>query len=133
MDTIMAITLNGVAQLEYDRSKSLPAQQALYLDKMDKKMDEGIFVGDTTITHPELDQRAQFVAGNLANAILGDDEAMCSALTAYLAMRLPDLKQVKITTSNDANKPSDQAASEISIELVFDEVYQKQVEVKFLH
>lgn len=129
----MAVTLNGIAQLEYDRNKSLPPQQALYLDKMDQKMDAGIFVGDATISNPELSQRAQFVAGNLANAILSDDEAMCSALTAYLAMRLPDLKQVKITTSNDNNKPADHSAAEISIELVFDETYQKQVEVKFLH
>ena len=136
MENIMAVTLNGVAQLEYDRNKSLPPQQELYLDKMDKKMDAGIFVGDATITDPDLNQRAQFVAGNLANAILSDNEAMCSALTAYLAMRLPELKQVKITNSaaGKTDENSTEAASpEISIELVFDEVYQKQVEVKFLH
>ncbi len=128
MDTIMAVTLNGVAQLEYDRNKSLPPQQALYLDKMDEKMDEGIQVGEDFISEPELNQRAQFVAGNLAHAILSDNEAMCSALTAYLASRLPDLKQIKIT-----NSASDGQSGEISIELVFDEAYQKQVEVKFLH
>lgn len=128
MDNIMAITLNGIAQLEYNRDTALPPQQELYLDKMDQKMDEGIFVGDATISEPDLNQRAQFVAGNLAHAILSDDEAMCSALTAYLATRLPELKQVKISnTANDAE------AGEISIELVFDEAYQKQVEVKFLH
>ena len=83
MDNILAVTLNGIAQLEYDRNKELPPQQALYLDKMDKKMDVGIFVGDGTISEPDLNQRAQFVAGNLAHAILSDNEAMCSALTAY--------------------------------------------------
>ena len=35
MDNIMAVTLNGVAQLEYNRDKALPPQQELYLDKMD--------------------------------------------------------------------------------------------------
>lgn len=128
MDNIMAVTLNDIAQLEYNRDTALPPQQDLYLDKMDQKMDEGIFVGDATISKPDLNQRAQFVAGNLAHAILSDDEAMCSALTAYLAMRLPELKQVKIT-----NAANDKQAGEISIELVFDEAYQKQVEVKFLH
>lgn len=133
MDNIMAVTLNGVAQLEYNRDKELPAHQALYLDKMDQKMDEGIFVGDATIPEPDLNQRAQFVAGNLAHAIFSDNEAMCSALTAYLAMRLPELKQVKITQSTDKDKADGGEAGGVSIELVFDEAYQKQVAVQFLH
>lgn len=133
MDNIMAVTLNGVAQLEYNRNKSLPPHQELYLDKMDQKMDDGILVGETTIANPDLNQRAQFVAGNLAHAILSDNEAMCSALTAYLASRLPDLKQVKITNNQPENDSADEASGAVSIELVFDEEYQKQVAVKFLH
>ncbi len=132
MDNIMAVTLNGVAQLEYNRNQALPAQQELYLDKMDEKMDIGIFVSDATIPNPDVNQRAQFVAGNLAHAILSDDEAMCAALTAYLANRLPELKQVKITNSTEATD-GDEQANAVSIELVFDEEYQKQVAVKFLH
>lgn len=133
MDNIMAVTLNGVAQLEYHRDRALPPQQELYLDKMDQKMDEGIFVGDATIPNPDINQRAQFVAGNLAHAILSDNEAMCSALTAYLASRLPELKQVKITNNTSTNNAVDEPSNAISIELVFDEEYQKQVAVKFLH
>jgi hypothetical protein len=133
MDNIMAVMLNGVAQLEYNRNIALPPQQELYLDKMDQKMDDGILVGETTIANPDINQRAQFVAGNLAHAILSDNEAMCSALTAYLASRLPDLKQVKITNNQPQNDAADEASGAISIELVFDEEYQKQVAVKFLH
>ncbi len=133
MDNIMAVTLNGIAQLEYDRNKDLPPQQVLYLDNMDEKMDEGIFVGETTIPNPDLNQRAQFVAGNLAHAIISDNEAMCSALTAYLALRLPELHQVKIVNHSAGDGSDGEQASDISIELVFDEMYQKQVEVKFLH
>lgn len=133
MDNIMAVTLNGIAQLEYNRNTPLPPQQELYLDKMDQKMDEGIFVGDATIPNPDQNQRAQFVAGNLAHAILSDDEAMCAALTAYLAIRLPDLHQVKITNQNPDDNSATESSDAISIELVFDEAYQKQVEVKFLH
>lgn len=123
MSNIMAVLLNGIAQLEYDRDKALPPQQELYLDKMDQKMDLGIENGDTFIPDPDLNQRAQFVAGNLAHAILSDQEATAAALCSYLANRLPELKQVKITQSGDDN-------SELSIELVFDEEYQKQISVQ---
>ena len=147
MSNLLAVLLNGIAQLEYDRDKQLPPHQELYLNKMDKQMDEGIQVGDSTITNPDLNQRAQFVAGNLAHAILSDNEAMASALCSYLASRLADLKQVKITS---ASNPSAAGASpdslsdsksdiildknqEVSIELVFDEEYQKQTPVQFIH
>jgi hypothetical protein len=123
MSDIMAVLINGIAQLEYDRTKPLPPQQELYLDKMDQKMEEGIDVGDATIPNPDLNQRAQFVAGNLAHAILSDQEATAAALCTYLAIRLPELKQVKIINTDGNN-------SEISIELVFDEEYQKQISVQ---
>lgn len=124
MSNLMAVILNGVAQLEYDRNRQLPPQQELYLDKMDQKMDkEGIQVGDDFIATPDLNQRAQFVAANLAHAILSDQEATAAALCSYLANRLPELKQVKIDNSQD----------DIAIELVFDEDYQKQIPVQFIH
>ena len=120
---IMAVILDGIAQLEYDRNKPLPDHQALYLDKMDQKMDEGIQVGASSIPNPDLNDRAQFIAANLANAIINNDEAMSSALCSYLAIRIPELKQVKILNEN----------GEISIDLVFDEEYAKQIPVKFVH
>lgn len=132
MENIMAVTLNGVAQLEYNRNQALPPHQELYLDKMDQKMDGGIQVGDSFVATPDLNHRTQFVAGNLAHAILSDDEAMCSALTAYLASRLPELKQVKIT-NDSSTADGDGQTNAVSIELVFDEEYQKQVAVQFLH
>jgi hypothetical protein len=75
------------------------------------------------IAAPDLNQRAQFVAANLAHAILSDQEATAAALCSYLANRLPELKQVKI----------DNSQGDIAIELVFDEDYQKQVPVQFIH
>ena len=106
-------------------------------------MDEGILVGSSTITNPDLNQRAQFVAGNLAHAILNDNEAMASALCSYLANRLTDLKQVKITNTSTSNTidatpgtlPDNNPGNnqELSIELVFDEEYQKQTPVQFIH
>ena len=121
MSNVMAVLLNGVAQLEFYRDRALPDHQAVYLDKMDEKMDEGIQLGEALIAHPDLNQKAQFVAANLAHAIKSNQEAMAASTCTYLAVRLPDLKQVKITDNE----------GELVIDLVFDEDYKKQVEVRF--
>ncbi len=121
MSNMLAVLLNGIAQLEYHRDRLLPDHQAAYLDKMDVKMDAGVLIGDTTIENPDINQRAQFVAGNLLNAIKSDNEEMAAALCTWLANRLPDLKQVKISENGD----------EVTIDLVFDEEYAQQAAVTF--
>jgi len=121
MNNVMAVFLNGIAQLEYDRDRLLPDHQAAYLDKMDAKMDAGILVGNETVTEPDQNQRTQFAAANLAHALQAQDEAVAAAMCSYLAIRLPDLKQVKIEDED----------GEISIEFIFDEPYRKQVAVDF--
>lgn len=121
MSNILAVLLNGIAQLEYDREKSLPPHQAAYLDKMDTKMDAGILAGDAIIESPDLHQRARFIAANLLSAMKANDEEMAAALCTWLANRLPDLKQVKIDEHDDR----------VSIDLVFDEAYGKQTAVSF--
>ena len=88
MSSIMAVLLNGIAELEYDRDKVLPDYQAAYLDKMDVQMKEGISIGEELISD--------------------------------LAVRLPELKQVKIEDHD----------GEVSVELVFDQEYRKQVAVQ---
>jgi len=121
MSNLLAVLLNGIAQLEYDRDKPLPPHQAAYLDKMDTKMDAGIIIGDATIGNPDINQRAQFIAANLLSAMKSNDEEMTAALCTWLANRLPDLKQVKIDEDGDR----------VSINLVFDEEYGKQAAVTF--
>lgn len=121
MSNILAVLLNGIAQLEYDRDKHLPPQQAAYLDKMDTRMDTGIMVGDATIESPDINQRAQFIAANLLSAMKSNDEEMTAALCTWLAKRLPDLKQVKFDEEDDR----------MFIDLVFDEEYGKQAAVSF--
>ncbi len=72
---LMAVLLNGIAQLEYDRAKPLPDYQGAYLDKMDSKMDEqGIDIDGRLIRKPDLGQKAQFVAANLVHAIKSNQE-----------------------------------------------------------
>ncbi len=117
----LAILLNGIAQIEYDRNVALDAKLAAYLDNMDQKMDTGITIGEQQILSPSPEQKAEFVASNLYHAIKGDNEAMASAMTSYLAVCIADLKQVKF----------DDKDGSVSIELVYDEVYTGQVAVQF--
>ncbi|MDH5711716.1 MAG: hypothetical protein OEZ15_08655 [Gammaproteobacteria bacterium] len=122
MSNIMAVLLNDVSQLEYDRDKALTDYQNTYLDKMDSQMDQGIEIDGETIDAPELNQKIQFVAANMLSAMKANNEGMTSALCTYLATRLPDLKQVKITEQEN----------NVSIDLVFDEEYKGQVAVSFM-
>jgi len=121
MSNMLAVLLNGIAQLEYDRDRPLPPHQAAYLDKMDTKMDTGILAGEATIENPDINQRAQFIAANLVSAMKSNDEEMSAALCTWLANRLPDLKQVKFDEDGDR----------ISIDLVFDQEYGRQAAVTF--
>jgi hypothetical protein len=121
MSNIMAVILNGIAQLEYDRDKLLPDHQAAYLDRMDAKMDAGILIGEETVRNPDQHQRTHFAAANLVHALRMADESMAAAMCSYLAIRLPELKQVRIEDTD----------GEVSIELVFDEDYSRQVAVDF--
>jgi hypothetical protein len=117
MSTMMAVLLNGIAQIEYDRTKPLPDHQGAYLDRMDRRMDEeGIEIDGQVVCRPDAGQKAQFVAGNLAHAIKTDDEGMAAALATWLAVRLPDLRQVKMREDDRG----------FAIELSFDEDYIKQ-------
>jgi len=122
MSNIMAVLINDIAQLEYDRDKPLSDYQAAYLDSMDKKMDEdGISIDGVQVDNPDTNQKLQFVTANLLNAMKSDNEGMSSALCTYIATKLPDLKQIKIKDDNN----------EITIDLVFDEHYKGQAEVTF--
>ena len=81
---LMAIFLNGVAQIEFDRSKKLSDFQIEYLSNMDKKMDLGITIGEQVIEQPDITERVKFVAGNLLHAIKGNDEAAAAAFCTYI-------------------------------------------------
>ena len=118
---IFAVLVNGIAQLEFDRQKPLPALQQQFLDKMDREFDAGISLNGQFYRQPDQQIRARFVALNLVNSLRGGNEQVAAAMCAYLATRLPELKQVKATDSDEG----------VAIDLVFDEEYVKQVAVDF--
>ena len=123
MSDSMVVLLNGEALFEYDRNKQLPEKQLEYLDRMDQQMDAGIKLGDEMIVNPNQEQRAQFVAFTLLTAIEQDDEALIAAMNSYLAVRFPELKQVKADTDQNTRK--------VMFDLIFDQEHKNQVKVSF--
>lgn len=120
--SILVAVVNGDSEVEYDRSIPLAEQQQAYLDKMDEKMDMGIPSGQGNIFAPDQEQKAQFVANQLMMAIETDDEQLISASMAYLATRLPGLKQV---TSKEKD-------GQQQITLIHDREYSPPQEIKFV-
>jgi hypothetical protein len=116
----LVILLNGESQLQYDRSKPLADHQRHFLDKMDSEMQQGIMINGQFFDHPQLPQRAQFVALNLIQAVQNNEEQKAAAMCAYLAVFLPDLKQVK----------AEQNADGVFIDLVFDQDYVREIKVQ---
>lgn len=121
MSNILIVYLNGQSVIEYDRAVRLPGHQRQYLDKMDHDMDSGIEMNGQSVTAPDLQQRAQYIAMHLIQAINHDNEAMIAAMCAYLATRLPDLKSIK----------AQEQGAHYSIDLVFNEQETQQVAVQF--
>ena len=121
MSSKLVVVINGQAVVEYDRNKRLPGHQREFLDKMDADMDQGININGEIIPEPDLKARAKYVAMHLINAIVNENDGMIAALSAYLANRLPELKQIKANEQND----------EFSFDLVFDQEYSNAVNVQF--
>ena len=122
MSERLVVVINDVSQLEYDRSRPLAAAQLQYLERMDRRMDEGIQLGLDYINEPNQLQRAQFIAVTLVNAIGKQDEALAAATCAYLAQRMPELRQVKVAG----------VTPEQTIDLVFDKDYVKAQPIQFV-
>jgi hypothetical protein len=124
-DNIVKLTVNNTDVLQYDRSIKLPANQLNYLAMMDKKMDEGIRLGNEDIKQPEQVQKAQFVALNMLSFLDNDQQQDAIAMFSYIVHFLDKIKQVKVI--NDASKVDKQ----YNIEFVFYKDLSNWEEVKF--
>lgn len=119
MNDTLTILVNAEAVVEYDRKRELLPQQVDYLERMDDKMALGVMLGNEFIIDPDPLQRAKFVASQLGQALQTDNEQLIAATCAWLALRAPELKQVRI---------SDQPDGQV-IDLVVDESRANQVPV----
>jgi hypothetical protein len=121
-NAVLVVVVNGEPQLHYDRRKNLPEPQHRYLRRMDEQMDAGVHLGGQWLENPDALQRAQFVAVHLIEAMQSDQEDVIAASCAYLASRLPDLKQVKAKL----------AGTGFAVELVFDKPHVSETAVTFM-
>jgi len=111
----LAVVINGRKTLHYDRNNPLPEKQLRSLDKMDKKMDQGITFGTQSLPNPSKEERAQYIANMLITALNENNDSLAAATCAWLAVRVPDLQQVKSKVQDNRNV----------IELVFDRSYEQ--------
>ena len=119
--SLLAVVVNDQLTLQYDREKPLPESQQYYLDKLDNKFDGGIELQGETISDPNIEQRARFMSLTLIEGIIYQEDNKAAASLAWLATRLPDLKQVKIIVDEDGSH----------FDLVFDREYQPHAVVQF--
>jgi len=119
---LLTIVLNGEAVIEYDRRKPLASRQRLFLDHMDRDMDSGFSLEGRQEAAPDLLTRARFVATSLLQALESENDSVAAATCAYLALRLPELKQVR----------GDKKDGQLHINLVFDEPHVQTQVVQFV-
>ncbi len=119
--TILAIVVNDQLLMQYDRDKALPESQQHYLSKLDEKFDRGIELQNEQIDHPNIEDRAKFMALSLMEGIIYQEDNKAAASMAWLATRLPDLKQVKAIVDEKGTQ----------FDLIFDREYQPHQVVHF--
>ncbi len=115
------VIVNDEPQLQFDRSKPLNPKQAEYLEKLDRKFDAGIELQGEWLEQPDLGQRAQWMALAMMEGILYQEDEKAAASLAWLATRLPELKQVQAVVDEEGTR----------FELIFDREYQPRQVVRF--
>ena len=110
-DTI-SVYINTNEVLKYDKPARHTGIERRFLDEMDLDLDEGIHLNDELIESPDKMQRASYVAMSLLYGIETENNDMVSIACAYLANRLPDLKQIHAT----------EEGQDVTLDFIFDEV-----------
>ena len=121
MSTDLVVVVNDQLMLQYDRSKELPEHQQQHLQKLDGKFDQGIELQGHFIAQPDIEQRAKYMALSLMEGIIYQEDAKAAVSLAWLATRLPDLKQVKAIVDDQGTH----------FDLIFDRAYQSHQVVQF--
>jgi hypothetical protein len=119
--SILAIVINDQLTLQFDRDKPLPDHHQQYLDRLDAKFDQGIELQGERIADPTIEQRSKFMALSLMEGIMYQEDDKAAASMAWLATRLPELKQVDAKVDEQGTQ----------FELIFDREYKPQVVVNF--
>lgn len=121
-NTPFIVSLNSDKVLEYYRDRPLTESQVKDLTAMDEKLEQGIEIADKFIQSPSQQEKAIFIANQLASALQEENDKALALSCAYLATRYPSLKQLRISTRDN----------QLSIELINDKEYTQQSPVKFV-
>ncbi len=121
----VSFLLEGQEVLTYDRSIALTDQQKNYLEDMDKTLEEGFMLAGQKVEQPDLEQKTQFVALNLVQALQKEDDKTAIILFSYLVDRMPELKQAK------ARVKESESGNKIGIEFIFDEIKPEGQKLEF--
>lgn len=117
----LAIVVNDQLTLQFDRTKPLPEHHQHYLNRLDAKFDQGIELQGKQLANPGLEQRAKYMALSLMEGIMYQEDDKAAASMAWLATRLPELKQLVAVVDEQGAR----------FELIFDREYQPHVAVNF--
>jgi energy-converting hydrogenase Eha subunit B len=79
---------------------------------MELDMDGGFELNGEMIASPDKSQRASYVAMSLLYGIETENNDMVSIACAYLANRLPDLKQIRAI----------EKGQDVTLDFIFDEI-----------
>ena len=120
--SVLVVQVNGTPMLEYDRNQVLSPKQHESLAMLGEKLDQGVLLNEQFIPFPDLGQRVEFMTANLISALLEDYDGIAAASCAYLAKVLPELKQIR----------SIEQQGTVSIELIFDREYQKELQMNYV-
>ncbi len=118
---MLAIVINDQLKLQYDRSKQLPEHQQQYLSNLDNKFTKGLELQGEKIDDPNIEQKARYMSLILMESILYKEDSKAAVCLAWLATRLPDLKQLKAIVDDQGTQ----------FELIFDREYQPHQVVNF--
>ncbi len=97
----LSVLLNGKIVMEYERSERTSDHQQLFLDKMDRDMSEGLSIGGEHIKHPDENDRINYVAMKLIQGILTENEALTTAMCAYISNRYFALEEIHAQQEDD--------------------------------
>ncbi len=115
----LAVVVNDSLTLQYDRSRELPSHQQEYLAKLDQRFEQGIELQGERLHNPDIEQRAKYMALSLMEGIIYQEDDKAAVSLAWLATRLPDLKQVKVIVDEQGSH----------FDLIFDREYQPHVAI----
>ena len=115
----VAVVVNDSLTLQYDRGRELPPHQQEYLAKLDQRFKQGIELQGEQLDNPDIGQRAKYMALSLMEGIIYQEDDKAAVSLAWLATRLPDLKQVKVFVDEQGSH----------FDLIFDREYQPHIAI----